>query len=338
MPPHGASPSHAPADGPASCGRQDLLKTTDFDVIAAALGRWDLELQQLGRGPFLGELHRVQVGGISVLRLDVNRVIQARGANGPGGYVFSPVLPANASATWRGRRLKPGQINVNTPSSVVDHLTSADYSLLSLDVDVEALQTSAEVLCGLDLGERLAARKALSPGPKAFAALEASLRQLLVDARAHPTLFESPGACKAVEQTCVRRLLRAITSAGLVGGAPVTVGNREPLVRRAEELMLAHLDQPLHVEEICAELEVSERTLRYAFHDLFGLSPMAYFKAKRLNAVRHQLKRAGPEALSVHAIAERWGFEHTGGFAADYRRLFGELPSEALGASLPGRP
>jgi AraC family ethanolamine operon transcriptional activator len=329
MPPHGASP----ADGPASCGRQHLLKTTDFDVLAAALGGWELEFQQLGRGTFLGEAHQVQVGGISVLRLSANRVIQARGTHRPGGYAFAPILPTNERATWRGRRLKPGQINVNPPSGVVDHLTSADYSLLNLDVDVETFQTSAEVLCGPDLGERLAGGKALSPAPDAFAALEASLRQLLVDALAHPALLESPEACKAIEQTCVGQLLRAITSADLVGGAPVTVGDREPLVRRAEELMLAHLDRPLHVEEICAELGVSERTLRYAFHDLFGLSPMAYFKAKRLNAVRHQFKRAGPEAPSVHVIAERWGFAHTGGFAADYRRLFGELPSAALGAS-----
>jgi AraC-like DNA-binding protein len=32
----------------------------------------------------------------------------------------------------------------------------------------------------------------------------------------------------------------------------------------------------------------------------------------------------------VNEIAARWGFDHAGNFAADYRRLFGELPSQTL--------
>jgi AraC family ethanolamine operon transcriptional activator len=30
-------------------------------------------------------------------------------------------------------------------------------------------------------------------------------------------------------------------------------------------------------------------------------------------------------------VANRWGFWHMGQFAADYRRQFGELPSETVG-------
>jgi AraC family ethanolamine operon transcriptional activator len=56
---------------------------------------------------------------------------------------------------------------------------------------------------------------------------------------------------------------------------------------------------------------------------------MAYFKASRLNAVRQELK-AAPAGTPVQAIARRWGFWHTGEFAADYRRLFGDLTSQTL--------
>jgi AraC family ethanolamine operon transcriptional activator len=57
---------------------------------------------------------------------------------------------------------------------------------------------------------------------------------------------------------------------------------------------------------------------------------MAYFKAGRLNAVRQELKAAAADTATVHEIAQRWGFWHTGEFAAAYRRLFGELPSQTL--------
>ena len=59
------------------------------------------------------------------------------------------------------------------------------------------------------------------------------------------------------------------------------------------------------------------------------MSPMAYFQAVRLNEVRQELKTAAGTA-TVYEIARRWGFWHTGEFAAAYRRLFGELPSQTL--------
>jgi AraC family ethanolamine operon transcriptional activator len=64
---------------------------------------------------------------------------------------------------------------------------------------------------------------------------------------------------------------------------------------------------------------------------------MAYFQASRLNAVRQELKAAPAGTATVHAIARRWGFFHTGEFAAAYRRLFGELPSQTLNPSTGSR-
>jgi AraC-like DNA-binding protein len=83
---------------------------------------------------------------------------------------------------------------------------------------------------------------------------------------------------------------------------------------------------------------VSERALHYAFREVRGLSPMAYFKASRLNAARRELKSARADAATVHEIARRWGFWHSGEFAADYRRLIGELPSQTFNGSPRCRP
>jgi len=94
--------------------------------------------------------------------------------------------------------------------------------------------------------------------------------------------------------------------------------------------MQKHMDQALATEDLCRELEVSERTLRYAFKDVFGQGPMAYFKTQKLNAVRQALKKGKSKGVSVHEIGLQWGFEHTGNLAADYYRLFGERPSDTL--------
>jgi AraC family ethanolamine operon transcriptional activator len=47
----------------------------------------------------------------------------------------------------------------------------------------------------------------------------------------------------------------------------------------------------------------------------------------RLNGARRELGSTVATA-SVSDAANRWGFWHMGQFAADYRKLFGERPSQ----------
>ncbi len=48
----------------------------------------------------------------------------------------------------------------------------------------------------------------------------------------------------------------------------------------------------------------------------------------KLNLVRNKLKSG--EISKVVDVAQEFGYWHTGQFASDYQRLFGEFPSETL--------
>jgi AraC-like DNA-binding protein len=84
------------------------------------------------------------------------------------------------------------------------------------------------------------------------------------------------------------------------------------------------------VGDLCRETGASERTLEYAFREHFGVTPKAYLQAVRLHQVRGELRAANPAFARVSDVANRWGFWHMGQFAADYRKMFGELPSQTL--------
>jgi AraC family ethanolamine operon transcriptional activator len=61
----------------------------------------------------------------------------------------------------------------------------------------------------------------------------------------------------------------------------------------------------------------------------FGVTPSSYIKSRRLAAVQSELIKKGPEVI-ISDVANRRGFWHMGSFASDYRKQFGELPSETL--------
>jgi AraC-like DNA-binding protein len=191
------------------------------------------------------------------------------------------------------------------------------------------LRRVAVALRGGDLEGPLAGKIAVASAHGAGLALVARLESLLRRTDGGAGIGE--GANKLIEEACVRWLLQAISPPGEVGATEAIAPNRRLVVRRAEDYMHAHLADPVTMLDLCEVVDVSERTLHYAFQETFDMSPMAYFKSQRLNVVRHALKVADPHT-TVAEVAQRWGFWHTGNFAADYYQLFGELPSQTLGA------
>lgn len=91
-----------------------------------------------------------------------------------------------------------------------------------------------------------------------------------------------------------------------------------------------HADVPLRISDLCSIMNVSERTLENLFKQNLGMTPKAYLTGQRLYEVHRKLWLSHPVHTLVTDIANNWGFWHMGHFAADYRKMFGELPSSTL--------
>jgi transcriptional regulator GlxA family with amidase domain len=104
----------------------------------------------------------------------------------------------------------------------------------------------------------------------------------------------------------------------------------QALVERAEKLALADLDEPLHISALCRALAVSERTLRKVFHKTYGVPPCRHLRMLRLSQARRALLSADGTLATVTEIATSFGFVELGRFSVEYRKAFGESPSQTL--------
>jgi AraC-like DNA-binding protein len=109
--------------------------------------------------------------------------------------------------------------------------------------------------------------------------------------------------------------------------------SRPQIVSRLEDFLREHLGEPIFMTRLCDVTGVSERSLRNACKAVCGTSPKRYLTRRRLEAVRHALESAHPEKATVTRIATDHGFYELGRFAATYRSVFGEHPSETLRGS-----
>ncbi len=118
---------------------------------------------------------------------------------------------------------------------------------------------------------------------------------------------------------------------------PRQVGNqaREGRPRYSREEIILRSKQQLEnvngnfprINELAAAVGVSERTLRAAFNEYYGIGPVSYLQLQQLNAIRRTLKSADPNITTVSSILTAHGVWELSRFARRYKRTFGELPS-----------
>ena len=137
-----------------------------------------------------------------------------------------------------------------------------------------------------------------------------------------------------MEQALHGAILDALGSGGDDPG-PIPARARQTIVERARACMNETPDEPLSVADLCLRLGVSRRVLQYSFQETLDLNPVKFLRAMRLNGVRRALRKTDPRDDTVGNIAARWGFWHLSHFAADYKEMFGERPSDTLKKTMP---
>ena len=98
-------------------------------------------------------------------------------------------------------------------------------------------------------------------------------------------------------------------------------------VRRALDAMRANVSHDWSLADLADVSGVSGRTLQRQFRSFLGKTPRAVLRDIRFELARRELLHGSPE-LKVMDVAEGCGLTHFGRFSVEYRRRYGETPSQ----------
>ena len=104
----------------------------------------------------------------------------------------------------------------------------------------------------------------------------------------------------------------------------------ESTLNKARTFIHEHITSNFLIDDLARELNTNTRNLQRLFKNHAGLSPKSYLQNLRLNEARKEFLAADRKNVSVQDIARKYGFFHMGHFTSEYKRLFGETPSQTL--------
>ncbi|MEN8802047.1 MAG: helix-turn-helix domain-containing protein, partial [Thiogranum sp.] len=293
----------------------------DVSAMCEAVRAWDVEfypMAKLQNGGSGGAFVQTFGRGFEYGYAKFTPGLHMFGAPPTGLITFNVMEPATRHYWLRGHDLDDGMAWVFPAGAELRSMSPPGFQSHSLSVSEERVE---QVAAALEINVPLPSKRVevFSVQPEVLALVRQHMRAL------------RGGGSGAFPFDPVREVLRLLVPRWL---APDSYGNpiraRDVAVSKCLELIEDHDIGRLPIDTLLDECNMSERTLLYAFRERFGVTPAALIKSRRLAKARSMLRHADSEKATVGDIAALFGFWHLGQFAVDYRKTFGERPSETL--------
>lgn len=206
------------------------------------------------------------------------------------------------------------------------------YQQLVLRIEMQSLQNHLSLLLGMEVDRKLEFLDGGTRGNPAMSNFRRRMFHFAFDFNTRGPFFSDLAAAE-IERTMIMNFLlcHEHNFTHLLLKSPVPAASST--VRVVEDYIEANWDSPLDIATLAEVADVSARTLFRQFGQLRKYSPAEFVKRIRLQRAFEMLAHPN-ENTSVTQVALRCGFQNSGHFANDYRKAFGERPSDTLTNSL----
>jgi len=303
-----------------------------FDEYAAAIQHADVRMTLTGMEQRNWALAYLPVSDISIQWGGGGAANACEGSSVRGGLtLFVPMFPSDITQ-WdkqtllgNGQKLENGSLMILEPGAEFCIAATGAHRWSSIFMPYDLLTAMDAPVTKTGQNHYL-----LSPS-HAGESLQSRVESLAAILRDAPEALRSDPAVRATKLKIAEAVARAFScnsDATTHSGRPSLP--RACIVRTVLSAIEEHAEEHLSVWQLSNIVGISERTLRSAFEEYFGIGPVRYLKIRILREARKSLRSADPSTTSVTDVAVGLGIWEFGRFSRDYKMLFGESPSETL--------
>lgn len=322
---------------PPALARHEIFYTEDVRaaarMVSKVLAPGALNLAEGAEPGFAASLYGVRLRDISMLYLDLT-VAATLDVPVMGPY-FCVCMPTNGrvECSGMGRTFDANTVRalVTSPGSSATMRFDHDSPILVIRIEQEALAAHLTRLLGRALPHPIAFEPAFDIATEAAMRWNTAVQLLHAEVYYSGSLVQRGQGIGAIEELLMSSLLLLQPSNYHDQFARPSGRGERRVVTEATDFIETHLGERITMDMLARNVHMSVRSIQQAFHDELGMSPVAYIRERRLTRVREELTDALPsDGVTVTNVAHRWGFSHLGSFSVEYRKRWGESPSETL--------
>ena len=304
-----------------------------FEQLAEAIQGWDMDFRQLDAAPSPYRLEQLSTSHLLYSRAYFGSHFHQLGGPVLGFRTFALRTNEGTDFRWCGETVHGHSLVVFPADGEFETVSRPGFDIFAPSLSNTLLERTAEMHFQRPLSAFMGSRGQVCHLAGArVGELRALLHRLSSDieqSSAVGALPHSASTLSRMEQS-LAYLVLACLDRGEAQPQRGPRSKRMKILATAMELIDQRPPQDLCVSDLVERVGVSRRTLEHAFQDGVGVSPAAYLKTTRLKGLNQDLLIAGSDETSVASLCAQHGFGHPGQAAADYRAMFGELPSVTL--------
>lgn len=250
---------------------------------------------------------------------------------GDGIENYSVSLPLQGTQTvYQGRERclsEPRKAIVLSPAREIAVDIDSNWRSVFITINRRIVDLELRRLTGAATDRPLIFDTEMSTDSSQSASWWRAVRYYMREMSAEGSIATHPTIAAEFERSLVRALL--ITQPSNYSSDILrSVTERVPqYVLQSKRYIDENYDEDISLESIREVAGVSAGKLRDAFKEYTGTTPMQYLKRVRLNRAREELLKSGTRQ-NVSSVALDAGFNHLGRFSIEYKKAFGESPTQ----------
>lgn len=293
----------------------------DLDEMLESLVGWDLDFLPLERGRFPSLINQFLFRNTFLGEASFFRKVEQRGTTPLGYRTFVVPKDDKVSYHWRGHEISGNRLSLFPPGGELYSVSNGSFRVYTISFDEDIIEEALRIIRSTTAENALKTELVWTVSHEQMRRLRALIARLLIGSNDKPIF--------ATYDTELELLTEILSSIQPESHLRPDKSKRDRALKHCIDLISSapSTSSILSIKKLCLESKVSERTLQYAFSERYGLTPKEYIKNYNLRMVRRALKNR-PHGSKIYSIAAEYGFWHMGQFAADYKKHFGELPSQ----------
>ncbi len=283
---------------------------------------WELDINEMTKQPFEVHIRGVHTYHLQLSLMDYHAAMMIDGGYPEGAVTFS-CIQTNGLIHEKNRTYHNNDIIMLNDNKPFDLIVSAPCFLYTLAIEKEILEREFESFFKIPFTQVYREQDIyLDPvKSEAYYSLFKEEMEILKE-RSQENISREMYASLEIE------ILKKLFSYFLF--RPKEINYLPKYIRDGRVLLAKHINATYTIADMVEDLKISKRTIQHGFKHYLGFTPKEYQQYIRLNGIRKTILNVKDPHITLSEIAGNYNYFHLGHFSAEYKKFFGESPSETL--------